>query len=353
MKKILIYNRILEYGGVSEVSIRLNEGLTDNSKDSTLVTIRNDRNYNKATIMKVNGCLNELLELIKIINNNNYNVVIINASIHVLFIKIYSFFTLKRIKIITTIHMRPKFWLLKKTINNRITGFMTLIGVKLSDKVVAVSNDLKGEIIEKGFINKDKIHSIYNPIVDKPISRHSYKDIEKKEIVDIAIIGWITKLKGQQIVVEALKNDKRYRLNIIGGVGEQEYYEELITKINDYDMKSQVKFWGEVSDVRSILRNMDIYILASESEALPTVLIEALECGVPIISNDCKWGPNEILKNGKYGTLYSRNNYNELSDKIHCLCNDNNIYNNFRMNSYERANDFTVQKSISKYMEII
>lgn len=355
MIKAAIYNRILEYGGVSEVSIKLYEGLKENLVDTELVTINNSRNYLLAKVIKGNDLIFELLQLIRFIKNSKINVIIINPCIHIIIIKLYSILTFKKIKVITMIHMRPKFWLLNKTINNKVTNFITRIGVKTSDEVIAVSNDLKNELIEKSIVNKNKVKSIYNPIVINSVKQHSYKDVEAKKYIDLVIVGWITKLKGQAKVVEALNllNDKRYRLNIIGGVGDENYYNELLIKIKQYKLEENVKFWGEISDVRSVLSSMDIYILASESEALPTVLIEALECGVPIIASNCKWGPKEILKKGKYGELYDKENYKELSEKIRHISEDNKKYNQFRGRAYERANDFTKENSINEYVKII
>lgn len=355
MIKVAIYNRILEYGGVSEVSIKLYEGLKENLVNTELVTINNSRNYLDAKVIKGNNLICELLHLIRFIKYSKTNVIIINPCIHIIVIKLYSILMLKKIKVITMIHMRPKFWLLSKTINNKVTNFITRIGVKTSDEVIAVSNDLKNELIEKSIVNKNKVKSIYNPIVINSVKQHSYKDIEGKKYIDLVIVGWITKLKGQARVVEALNliNDKRYRLNIIGGVKDENYYNELLIKIKKYELEESVKFWGEISDVRSVISNMDIYILASESEALPTVLIEALECGVPIIASNCKWGPKEILRKGKYGELYDKENYKELSEKIRTISEDNKKYNQFRGRAYERANDFTKENSINEYVKII
>ena len=60
---------------------------------------------------------------------------------------------------------------------------------------------------------------------------------------------------------------------------------------------------GFVNNSLACLAKASLFVLSSAWEALPTVLIEALAVGAPVVSTDCRSGPREILAAGRYGRL--------------------------------------------------
>ncbi|WP_342765790.1 glycosyltransferase, partial [Haloferax sp. KTX1] len=60
---------------------------------------------------------------------------------------------------------------------------------------------------------------------------------------------------------------------------------------------------GYVDNPYRFMNQASLFLLSSQFEGLPTVLIEAMACGCPIVSTDCPSGPREILADGEYGRL--------------------------------------------------
>lgn len=84
----------------------------------------------------------------------------------------------------------------------------------------------------------------------------------------------------------------------------------------DMEIQGHVKFLGFSKNPYKLMLDADLLVLSSDWEGLPTVIIEALYCGLPIVSTDCPSGPREILINGAYGSLVPMNDKSALANAI-------------------------------------
>jgi glycosyltransferase involved in cell wall biosynthesis len=87
---------------------------------------------------------------------------------------------------------------------------------------------------------------------------------------------------------------------IVGKGDNEESLKKLALELGILD---RVIFAGFHSDPTPFYASADLFVLSSDYEGLPTVLIEALNFGLHIVSTDCPSGPSEILENGRWGRL--------------------------------------------------
>jgi len=85
------------------------------------------------------------------------------------------------------------------------------------------------------------------------------------------------------------------------------------TLLNQSKYKDNIKLLGGKTNPFNWMRFCDKFILSTNFEGLPTVLLEALAVNNTVISANCPAGPSEILDNGRYGYLFDVGDYNELA----------------------------------------
>lgn len=181
--------------------------------------------------------------------------------------------------------------------SSRIMKLMTKYSCRHADRIVSISKQVKDDLINNFGIAPKKIRTIYNPSM---LVRFG----DKKEKIDSRIFGSFTFIntgrlvdqKGQWHLIRsfsrlAAKYDK-VKLIILGQGPNREYLEQLI---NAYGLADNVSLLGFVSNPYDYMINSDCFVFSSLYEGLGNALLEAIACGLPIISTDCVSGPREIL----------------------------------------------------------
>ncbi len=184
--------------------------------------------------------------------------------------------------------------------------------IEYYDEFVTVSEELKERLVDKKPELKNKVRRIYNPFdfqvikeKSKDLSMFSEKDrklLEDKYLIAVSRLDtqqkdYYTLLKAfQKILERGFKN----KLFIVGDGPDREKIEGWI---KEFSLSDSVKLLGFQKNPYVWMRNAELFVHSSKYEGLPTVLIEAMNLGIPVVSTDCPTGPKEILLNGKCGVL--------------------------------------------------
>ena len=96
-------------------------------------------------------------------------------------------------------------------------------------------------------------------------------------------------------------------------------------------------------------RRVPLHVLPPRNEGSPNVLIQAMACGTPVVSTDCRSGPSEILEDGRWGRLVPVGDPQALSvaiiDGLDNPCDSAALM--------VRAGDFSAERSIDAYLELV
>lgn len=181
-----------------------------------------------------------------------------------------------------------------------------------ADHIVAVSEGVAERWKAKFRISGDRLTTICNPVVSPDIDALANAVPDHPWMMDAAIpvvlaCGRLARQKDYPTLLRAfgeLRRRRACRLVVIGpDLRGGSASEKLVRQIRQLDLQDAVDFIGWKDNPYAYMARASVFVLSSRYEGLPTVLIEALACGTRVVSTDCPSGPDEILENGRYGTL--------------------------------------------------
>lgn len=165
---------------------------------------------------------------------------------------------------------------------------------------------------------------------------------ERQKIV--SAVGRLEPQKNFNLLIEAFarfyKNHPDYKLVIYG---EGSLKRKLEEKISELDMEGIISLPGSKIDVLDKIRMSSMFILSSDYEGMPNVLLEAMCMGMPVIATDCpSGGPHKLIDNGKNGLLVPVGDCDKLLKGMEILCNEETA-NNLANNAYTLRDRFSNQ----------
>lgn len=191
-----------------------------------------------------------------------------------------------------------------------------------ADRVIAVSEGVAESISTSVGLSKEEVDVVYNPVVGTKTSKKAKENVDhiwfsQKDCSVVIGVGRLIEEKNFSNLIRAFsiisKEKESSKLVILGEGKERSRLEALA----DYlDVSDQVWMPGFVSNPLKYMARASVFALSSRSEGLPTVLIEAIASGVPVVATDCNSGPREILEGGKYGRLVPTEDASALATAI-------------------------------------
>ena len=188
----------------------------------------------------------------------------------------------------------------------------------MANKIIVNSIDFQRELKKKFNLNSQ---CIYNPLNKKEIIRNSKKKIKinffKKNDFKIISVARFSDQKDHFCLIKSINLLRKKYQNIkVLLIGSGEKKDEIKCMIDQLKLNKYFKILDFKNNPYPYIKKSDVFILSTNFEGLPNVLLEAITLNKLVISSNCPTGPSEILDNGKGGLLFRVNNYKQLSQKI-------------------------------------
>lgn len=175
--------------------------------------------------------------------------------------------------------------------------------------------------------------------------------LDKKNIITISRLDYGK--KNDDIIKSFSKiKESNWKLYIIGDGKE---FNNLKKLINDLNLKNKVILTGykNKEEINKYMLDSSLFLMASITEGLPMVLLEAMSYGIPCIAYEVPSGVNDIIEDGRNGYIIKNRNELEYIKRIEEVINDSKLRNNLGTNAKEKAKEFSKEKIVKIWENIL
>jgi len=225
-----------------------------------------------------------------------------------------------------------------------------------ADGICSVSKAVALDLAEFVNLPSDKVEVIYNPFNLQLIERKAVADcghpwLSGEGCPVIIAIGRLNEAKDFHILISAFAKMRRSRAARLLILGEGELRSSLEALASAIGLTpDDVQMPGFVDNPFAYLSRSALFVLSSRREGLPGALIEAMACGTPVVSTDCRSGPDEILEGGRWGRLVPVGDVDALAKAMtEVLDTPRDQLPDVRA----RARDFEQERAVDAYLRLL
>lgn len=250
-------------------------------------------------------------------------------------------------KVIIESHVAFDYFLIGKSFTDRLLYvlFSPLKAIRKADLLIALTEH------DASCWRRHRIKNIQ--VLPNPVTYYadSINDI-KKERCRIIAVGRLASQKRFDRLIEAFTLiSNRYPEWYIDIYGEGELHETLKNLITVKGLTGRVKLLNFVQDIYTEYKRSQFIVLSSDYEGFGLVIIEAMACGIPVVSTDCPFGPSDIIDNGETGLL-AKMEIEDLAEKMEWMMSHEKERVVMGGNAYKKAAQYRKEVVMPRWEEV-
>lgn len=225
-----------------------------------------------------------------------------------------------------------------------ISDFYDSFALRKYDQIVVLTHEDK----ERNWANYSHVSVI--PNFARGAKEGQVSDSSAHTIITI---GRLELQKNYDSLIRAYKSvatkHPDWKLEIWGEGSRHKKLQKLIYELN---LDKQVKLCGYTAHVHDQMAQASVFVLTSIMEGFGLVLIEAMSCGLPVVSYECPCGPRDIIRDGEFGFLVPVNDEILLAERLNYLVEHHDERKAMSIAAQEEAQKYSVDKVIPMWMDL-
>jgi len=188
---------------------------------------------------------------------------------------------------------------------------------------------------------------IPDPLAFYPTSK---SPLESKRVI---AVGRYAYQKGFDLLLRAWEKVEKQTSDwelVIFGQGDRSPYDSLIDELHIDRQRCHLN--GPTENIISEYLNSSVFVFSSRFEGFGMVLVEAMACGLPVVSFDCPCGPKDIVASGVDGILVENGNIDKLSEAIVSLIQDEKQLRRMACNAIDNVQRFNIEQVAQRWKSL-
>ncbi len=228
------------------------------------------------------------------------------------------------------------------------------------DQLIAVSRTVERELLDTGFISRDRVHWVPNGIASDRLAIYEHEKLQARQELKlasddevVAYVSRVTRRKDPGTLVKAFvrlaERRPKARLLIVGGCADEGLRKELEALSAGHP---RIEFWGFRDDVPRILAAIDLFVLPALKEAFGLAPLEAMAQSVPVVVSDAE-GFRDFIDHEQNGLSFPKGDVNALAATMERVLADTELRERFaREGPRTVQSHFTAEQMVTRTIKV-